>query len=89
MIALHVSIFGSVQGVGFRNWMKELATNNNVVGWVRNASDGSVEVFLQGEGDKVNLMLANFWEGPNLADVEDVLTQDSQVDESIISFDIH
>ena len=89
VIALHVSIFGSVQGVGFRRWMNESALKLSLTGWVRNASDGSVEAFIQGPQDNVNDMLSSLWEGPNLADVEDVLTQDSQVDESLESFEIH
>jgi len=89
MIALHVSIFGGVQGVGFRNWMLESAKKNSVLGWVRNASNGSVEAFLQGEESSVNELLALCWEGPNIADVEDVLTQDSSVDETISTFEIH
>ena len=89
MIALHISIYGRVQAVGFRNWMKKSAEKKSVVGWVRNASDGSVEAFIQGEDETLNDLLALCWEGPDLADVEDVLTQDSNVDESIDSFEIH
>ena len=89
MIALHISIYGRVQAVGFRNWMKKSAEEKGVFGWIRNASDGSVEAFIQGEEEPLNDMLALCWEGPDLADVEDVLTQDSNVDESIDSFEIH
>ena len=89
MIALHISIYGTVQAVGFRNWMKKSAEKKGVLGWVRNASDGSVEAFIQGEDENLNDLLALCWEGPDLADVEDVLTQDSNVDECMHSFDIH
>ena len=89
MVALHISIYGRVQAVGFRSWMKKSSEKKGVFGWVRNASDGSVEAFIQGEEEPLNDMLALCWEGPDLADVEDVLTQDSNVDESIDSFDIH
>ncbi len=89
MIALHISIYGRVQAVGFRNWIKESAEKRGLTGWVRNASDGSVEVFIQGEDEILNDLLALCWEGPDLADVEDVLTQDTNVDESIVSFNIH
>ena len=89
MIALHISIYGRVQAVGFRNWMKKSAEKKGVCGWVRNASDGSVEAFIQGEDETLNKLLTLCWEGPDLADVEDVLTQDSNVDASIDSFDIH
>ena len=89
MIALHISIYGRVQAVGFRNWMKETAQKKGLFGWVRNSSDGSVEAFIQGADESLNDLLALCWEGPDLADVEDVLTQDSNVDESIDSFNIH
>ena len=89
MIALHISIYGTVQAVGFRDWMKKSAEKKGVLGWVRNASDGSVEAFIQGEDENLNDLLALCWEGPDLADGEDVLTQDSNVDESMLSFDIH
>ena len=89
MNALHITIFGRVQAVGFRVWMKEQAEKRGLFGWVRNASDGSVEAFIQGEDESLNDLLAFSWEGPDLADVEDVLTQDTKVDESFNSFDIH
>ena len=89
MSALHISIYGRVQAVGFRNWFKEHAENMKLFGWVRNASDGSVEAFIQGKEESVNKLLALSWEGPDLAEVEDVLPQDSSVDESIASFKVH
>ena len=89
MNALHINIFGQVQTVGFRTWMKEKATRMEVSGWVRNASNGSVEAFMQGAEDAVNELLSLSWEGPSLAEVEDILTQDSKEDPSITSFEIH
>ena len=89
MSALHISIYGRVQAVGFRNWMKESAEKIDVTGWVRNASDGSVEAFIQGQEEALNDLLALCWEGPDLADVEDVLTRESNMDESVVTFDIH
>ena len=89
MNALNISIFGRVQAVGFRYWMKEQAEKRGLFGWVRNASNGSVEAFIQGEDESLNDLLAFSWEGPDLADVEDILTQDTKVDDSFNSFDIH
>ncbi len=45
MNAIHVSVYGQVQGVGYRNWIKKSAEKIKVKGWVRNSSDGSVELF--------------------------------------------
>jgi acylphosphatase len=69
--------------------MKEQAEKRGLFGWVRNASNGSVEAFIQGEDESLNDLLAFSWEGPDLADVEDILTQDTKVDDSFNSFDIH
>ena len=89
MNALHISIYGRVQAVGFRNWIRDNAKKKGLFGWARNASDGSVEVFLQGNEQEINDLLAMSWEGPNLAEVDDVLTQDSKVDDSLASFEVH
>ena len=89
MKAIHISIYGQVQGVGYRAWIKEEAEKLKVFGWVRNASDGSVELFLQGDESSVNQLLALTWEGPNQAEVEDVLTQESVRDDLISAFNIH
>tara|TARA_B100000929_G_scaffold52678_1_gene38611 strand:- start:185 stop:454 length:270 start_codon:yes stop_codon:yes gene_type:complete len=89
MKAIHISIYGQVQGVGFRAWIKEEADKLKVFGWVRNASDGSVELFLQGDESSVNQLLALTWEGPNQAEVDDVLTQESEADNLINAFEAH
>ena len=39
---------GSVQGVGFRYRMSQLARHYDVTGWVRNEYDGSVSADLPG-----------------------------------------
>ena len=89
MNAIHVSVYGQVQAVGYRNWIKENAERLNIKGWVRNASDGSVELFLQAEKDTLNQLLSLCWEGPDLADVDYVLTHESSADKDITKFEIH
>lgn len=39
---------GSVQGVGFRYSTVNVSRNFNVTGWVRNRSDGRVEILVEG-----------------------------------------
>ncbi len=43
-----------------------------VSGWVRNRRDGSVEALIAGPDDKVDDMLAYFWQGPAASRVERV-----------------
>ena len=54
MIAVHISIYGEVQGTGFRSWTKEQAQKFSLTGWTRRSSDGSIEIFTQGEEEKIN-----------------------------------
>ena len=39
--------------------------------------------------DLINEMLALCWDGPTIADVEDVLAQESSFQELVTSFEIH
>lgn len=45
---------GRVQGVGFRYHTKQLALGFEVVGWVRNRRDGSVELQVMGEEEELS-----------------------------------
>ncbi len=45
---VHVYFSGMVQGVGFRYTARRLAQKYLLDGWVRNLSDGRVELFAQG-----------------------------------------
>ncbi len=57
MIQIHVFYSGGVQGVGFRYTAYHLATALGVTGWVRNLSDGRVELLAEGEDDKIAQLL--------------------------------
>ena len=44
---------GHVQGVGFRATTLDLANNRDVVGFVRNLSDGRVELEAEGDAEEI------------------------------------
>jgi len=48
MIQMEANISGLVQGVRFRVFVQDVATDMDLVGSVRNLSDGTVEVIAQG-----------------------------------------
>ena len=58
MISLRIFFEGNVQGVGFRWTVKRIAKGLEVVGWVRNLSDGRVELLASGEEAEVRAFVA-------------------------------
>jgi acylphosphatase len=57
-------VSGHVQGVGYRYFVRGLATDRGVTGSARNLPDGRVEVVLEGADDAVAAVLAAL-EGPH------------------------
>lgn len=57
VIRKHIQFYGRVQGVGFRYHATYKSRLLGLVGWVRNCYDGSVEMEVQGEPEKIDEML--------------------------------
>lgn len=72
LMSVCVRITGRVQGVWFRGWTIEEATDKDISGWVANRADGSVEAFFSGTEDNVQAMLTACKKGPPLAQVKAV-----------------
>jgi len=53
-IAKHIFFSGRVQGVGFRFTANSVAQRYELTGFVRNTSDGKVELLLQGEPEDID-----------------------------------
>ncbi len=85
MQTVHVQITGRVQGVGYRAWTVDHATQVGLTGWVRNRSDGSVEAVLQGNTDVIAAFLVKCKEGPKFSKVYSVTSK--SVVKSDIFFD--
>lgn len=71
-----IKIEGRVQGVYFRAWTQQAALALGLDGWVRNRSDGSVEVVFSGPEGLVAEMLQSCAEGPKDAKVTTVTVMD-------------
>jgi acylphosphatase len=63
---------GRVQGVGFRWFVEREAKMLGISGWVRNNSDGSVEVLATGTRDQLSALRARLQQGPRAARVDNV-----------------
>jgi len=68
-------ITGRVQGVGYRFFVERCAHALSVRGWVRNRSDGRVEVLAHGTPDALFRFEASLHSGPPGAQVEQVIAE--------------
>lgn len=86
----HIQLSGRVQGVGFRHFTLQNAQILNLKGWVKNLSNGDVEVVIVGEKKNVLEMIEKLKEGPRMARVDDVsVDEDSHaLDESFDGFEV-
>ena len=66
---LRLVAHGRVQGVWFREGMRQEAQRLGVAGWVRNRSDGTVEAVVQGSPAAVEAIVAWARRGPEAAEV--------------------
>ena len=69
---LHAIVHGRVQGVSFRYYTVERAESLGLTGWVRNLSDGTVEVVAEGTRANLEHLLAFLRRGPSGAQVKQV-----------------
>lgn len=72
MRAIRVLIQGLVQGVGFRSWIRRMAQQRGLYGWVRNRREGGVEAVFYGEEVALDSILVLCRKGPPMAFVEKV-----------------
>ena len=87
MIRRHLVVSGWVQGVGFRWSVSREARRLGVRGWVRNRSDGTVEVVAEGPEDAVAALVAWCRSGPGGAQVTGVDVTD-EAPEGLSGFEI-
>jgi acylphosphatase len=69
---LKLKIEGFVQAVGYRNFVMEEAKKLGLDGWVRNRSNGEVEVLVSGEEEAVNTFITLCAKGPSGSQVKGV-----------------
>ena len=74
MKEVYLKIEGRVQGIGYRRWAVSRALEiGGISGWVRNEDDGSVEILMSGDEDKINIMVENCYRGPLFARVDKIV----------------
>lgn len=73
-MAKRVRVHGDVQGVFFRDSVRQEAERRGIAGWVRNCEDGTVEALFA--GDEADALVDYCRTGPPRATVERVEVSD-------------
>ena len=79
---------GRVQGVGFRWWTRNTASDLGLAGTVRNVRDGSVEIHVQGPAESLDRFEVRLRQGPPPARVEGLKRQEPGEEELPSGFEI-
>jgi len=88
MKQFHLIIEGDVVGVGYRSWMVREAERLNIVGWVKNRQDKTVEAVVQGEEESVKKIIELCKKGPDVAWVERVEVTEKPIEKDLFLFEV-
>lgn len=88
MNSMRCTISGKVQGVYFRAWTKEQADSLGVQGWVRNISDGRVEVLAQAGEDVLAEFKKRLIQGSAMSEVKDIDCENIVHDKEYTFFEV-
>ena len=83
---IRINIFGRVQGVGFRYFIKIKARKLGLKGWVQNQVDGSVKLKVKGYKEKIKELIDYCHKGPLFSQVEKVQTEKEKTENDLESF---
>ena len=83
MICRHYFVTGRVQGVFYRSSTQRQARQLGLNGWVRNLTDGRVEILVCGDDDGVDTLEKWLEIGPEYAKVTNIEGVDENFDEVV------
>ncbi len=75
MVEIYCVVTGKVQGVAYRAYVQEAATELGLVGYAKNKTDGSVVVVAQGNPEVLKSFVEYLHEGSLLSVVEGVAVE--------------
>ena len=85
--SVHIKIHGIVQGVFFRKYASIRANELGILGWVRNADDGTVEIDAEGMPESLDAFVSWCHRGQGKAVVNKVTVTESSL-KNFTSFEI-
>ena len=78
-LAKRFYVSGAVQGVGYRFFVERVAARLGTAGYVKNLSDGRVEVYAIGNADQLDALKSELRRGPAMASVEHVTENTAEI----------
>lgn len=88
MKIVHIFIAGFVQGIGFRQFIKDNADKLELTGWTKNLPDGRVEAVFNGAKEKIEEIIFECRKGPFLSEVKDIEVKWEETEEELAGFEI-
>ena len=85
---LNIRVIGRVQGVFFRDYTRRTAQKLGITGWVKNCSDGSVELQASGSNKQLDALISWLYIGSPNAKVQKVDAKEISPKQTYRSFDI-
>ncbi len=67
-----LKIYGLVQGVFFRDFVRNKARGLNITGWARNEYDGTLKVIAEGKSEDLKKLIELCYLGPPSAKVKKI-----------------
>lgn len=79
---------GTVQGIFFRQFVKEHADKLGLTGFVRNLTGGDVEILAEGEAEKIKKLAEFVKEGPKHSQIRHVQIEEKKWSDEFKDFQI-
>ena len=89
IFAVRITVYGLIQGVGFRDFTVRESTRLGVVGYVENLPEGSVKVVAEGVQDQVKSLITELKRGPRMALVSSIHVKEIQPTGKFTGFQTH
>jgi acylphosphatase len=83
----HIVLYGIVQGVGMRFYCRQTARRMGVRGYVKNVSNGTVEMIAQGDEDLLSRFV-NHIKTSSPGQLDDVVVEIVEVDKRYRNFGV-
>ncbi len=88
MIQYEINIKGRVQGVGYRYFVRQKATEMGITGWVKNTVDNGVMIVAQGIEAEIKTFIDYLYVGPTRSRVDKISTCVMQIITVFDSFSV-